>query len=111
MTMEGQPPNATEGSDMPYEHRTLPFDSVAAVDRRRRRAGFSKTARKLLAKAVRGNTAMIYRGRFAVFSSWCVERGENPCTAPLHVIVNFLAALFRKIPKLLLLYDSCVIIT
>ena len=50
-------------------------------------------ARDLLAQDVRQGTHKIYAARFKLFSNYCIQKGFDPTTCPVEVVVNYLSML------------------
>ena len=70
--------------------------SMAVNRHTRTETNLSKMAKKLLKRAVRGSTRKVYKSRFQKFSRWCKKKGEDPLSAPINVVANFLASLYKR---------------
>ena len=88
--------NSAEGQGSAPRTRNIPSDSLAALRHRLGDQGFSKTASKLISNAVRKSTRAVYSSRFQEFVRWCNRGKVDPFTAPIAMIANFLAKLYKR---------------
>ena len=89
-----------QGQDSTPKSRIAQTSGEANIKQKLRAKGFSKTARNLYCAAIRKSTQSAYEGRFNEFICWCQRLDSDPFSCDVEVIVNFLASLFKRTPKL-----------
>ena len=88
--------SSTKDKVVSSSSRSVQFDSVAYIKQQLKEKGFSKSARKLLASAVRPGTQRVYKYKHRQFVCWCHKRNEDPVSCSISTVANFLACLFDK---------------
>ena len=88
--------SSTKDKVVSSSSRSVQFDSVAYIKQQLKEKGFSKSAGKLLASAVRPGTQRVYKYKHRQFVCWCHKRNEDPVSCSISTVANFLACLFDK---------------
>ena len=88
--------SSTKDKVVSSSSRSVQFDSVAYIKQQLKEKGFSKSARKLLASAVRPGKQRVYKYKHRQFVCWCHKRNEDPVSCSISTVANFLACLFDK---------------
>lgn len=87
---------STKHSNSTSKSTNVKSNSLAVVDKRFQKIGFSKRARNLLMEAWRTGTRKDYSSKFRQFESWCSERQIDPYCSSIIQIVDFLTYLYHK---------------
>ena len=88
---EGGPPDT--GEDVVPAARESTLDCVAADKCALRKAGLSERAAEVAAASRRPSTTRVYSSRLRHWQKWCRVRGQNPDSAAVTVVADFLAHL------------------
>lgn len=96
VTEDAQSVNTTRNTDCSSETGDIQSNSLAPVNRRLQKTGFSQKARRLLMAAWRKGTQKDYATKFKLYNSWCDARQINPYTATIVQIADFITHLYYK---------------
>ncbi len=84
---ETGPPLSSERDNMAPSARSVGPAPLAA---RREPASFPESVLNTNSEATAPSTRRLYTLKWSVFSTWCLDRGENPSTSDLSVVLSFL---------------------
>ncbi len=86
-------PLSGERNNMAPSTRAVGSPSLPA---RREPIGLPERVLNTIAEARAPSTRRLYSLKWSVFSTWCLDRGENPSTSELTVVLSFLQELLDK---------------
>ncbi len=90
---ETGPPVSSERDNLAPSARSVGPAPLAA---RREPASFSESMLNTISEARAPSTRRLYALKWSVFSTWCLDHGENPSTSDLSVVLSFLQELLDK---------------
>ncbi len=71
-------------------------NNMAPSTERQKPTGFPERVLNTISEARAPSTRRLYALKWSVFSTWCLNRGENPSTSELAVVLSFLQELLDK---------------